>query len=102
MTVSLKKILEQDDANDITVVGDVAGGVAAKGERYGWAGTQEIRSTYSTPNPASLVIFVMALSMEEYFWNWGYATTTLTQFFDLYSRPKGQDTIKNLGLTMPS
>lgn len=49
------------------VLGDSSGGVAEKGERYGWDGMQEVRSTYSFHNPDSLVIFAMALSMEEYF-----------------------------------
>jgi hypothetical protein len=80
----------------------MAGGVAAGGERYGWDGMQEVRSTYSTTNPDSLVIFAMALSMEEYLWNSGSAATLQTQFTVLQSNLAGQLAIKNMGLTPPS
>jgi hypothetical protein len=95
-------ILEQDHVNDLIVATDQSGGVAEEGERYGWEGMQEVRSTYSIRNPDSLVLFAMALSMEEYLWNSGSAATLQTQFIKLQSDPAGRLVIQNLGLTPPS
>jgi hypothetical protein len=92
-------MLKLDHANEVIVRGDVSGGVAAGGERYGWDGMLEVRSTYSTFNPDSLMLFAMALSMEEYLWNSGSAVTNQFQFAKLQSTPAGQLVIQNLGLT---
>jgi hypothetical protein len=92
-------MLKQDHANEMIVRGDVSGGVAAGGERYGWDGMLEVRSTYSTFNPDSLMLFAMALSMEEYLWNSGSAVTNQFQFAKLQLTPAGRLVIQNLGLT---
>jgi hypothetical protein len=56
----------------------------------------------ATTNPDSLMIFAMALSMEEYLWNSGSAATPQTQFTVLQANLAGQLAIKNMGLTPPS
>lgn len=55
--------------------GDNSGGAAAGGERYGWEGVREVRSTYSPLNPDSNKFFAMALSMEEWLWHTGVAVS---------------------------
>ncbi|KAM5350657.1 hypothetical protein ACJ41O_007162 [Fusarium nematophilum] len=83
--------------------GDMAGGVAAGGERYQVAGTQEVRSTYSPENPDSVTLFALAIAASEYYW----LTTKAETKVDVWNRFKGageqgENMIKALGLTQPA
>ncbi|KAF4629408.1 hypothetical protein G7Y89_g8736 [Cudoniella acicularis] len=79
---------------------DTSGGIAADGERYGWGGTQEVRSTYSVQNPDSLTFYAMALSMEEYLWNSGSAVSLQSQYTLLQQNDPRP--IQNLNLPQPT
>lgn len=86
-------------------VGDQSGGTAQGGERYGWQGIVDCRSTYSPQNPDSNKFFAMALSMEEWIWNTGTASSFNTEYGRLGAfaqDPNVPSTIKNLALPSPA
>lgn len=82
-------------------VGDQSGGTAQGGERYGWQGIQDCRSTYSPLNPDSNKLFAMALSMEEWLWNTGTAVSFNAEYLRLGNHPT-DNTIANLNLPAPN
>lgn len=82
-------------------VGDQSGGTASGGERYGWSGIQDCRSTYSPLNPDSNKFFAMALSMEEWIWNTGTAVSFNAEYTRLSANP-ADTTINNLNLPSPA
>ncbi|KAK7422654.1 hypothetical protein QQX98_001442 [Neonectria punicea] len=82
--------------------GDMAGGVAAGGERYQVVGTQEVRSSYSPENPDSITLFALALAAADWYW----LTTKAESKLDVWNRFKaqgqvGENMIAALGLTAP-
>lgn len=103
VVLDLSSILIRAYLTTLIVRGDSSGGLIPDGERYGWAGVMEVRSTYSIRNPENLVFFAKALSMEEYLWHTGKAETAR----DIYAQAvkpgnqAGQHLIQNFGLTQP-
>lgn len=92
----------QSIPNSSTVRGDQSGGVAVGGERYGWSGAQEVRTTYGTENPDSLVFYCLGLSFTGYLWYTGVAVSLQTEYQRLAADAQtGQQTITNLRLPQP-
>jgi len=83
----------------MTVRADQSGGGATGGERYGWVGSQEVRSTYATENPDSLTLYALALSLTSFLWNTGKAVSPQTQY--AWLQQNNQAVITNIGLPQP-
>lgn len=84
------------------VRGDMAGGLAAGGERYQVSGTQQVRSTYAPENPDSITLFALALAANDWYW----LTTKAESKLDVWNRfisqgQVGLNMIAALGLTAP-
>lgn len=78
------------------VLADQAGGSAPGGERYGWAGTQQVRTTYAVRNPDSLTLFALANTLTPYYWYTGVAQSQSTVY--QYLQVNNPHTIQNLQL----
>ncbi|KAF2166823.1 hypothetical protein M409DRAFT_54604 [Zasmidium cellare ATCC 36951] len=79
-----------------TMRGDSTGGQAAGGERYGWGGAQQVRSTYAVENPDSLTLYTLAMALTPYLWNTGKALSTVSEYQRLQQNEP--QTIRNLNL----
>ncbi|KAF4970540.1 hypothetical protein FSARC_2449 [Fusarium sarcochroum] len=81
--------------------GDMAGGTAQGGERYGVAGTQQLRSDYAPENPDSITLFAVALAASQWYWVTTQAESQQDVWNRLNSDVDGRNVIQNLGLTYP-
>ncbi|KAJ4264233.1 hypothetical protein NW762_005427 [Fusarium torreyae] len=81
--------------------GDMSGGTAAGGERYGVSGTQQVRSDYSPENPDSITLFAVALAANQWFWGTTQAESAQDVWNRLDSDAAGKQVIQNLKLTKP-